>query len=87
MRIHKQTLHKLHKQTLMLHAGAKFLTAQEQHGVIALWYQVEPDAPLEPRTIVCYFTGVDVEPGSTYLATVQLHHGGTVVHVFEEPQP
>ena len=68
-------------------AGAKFLTAQIQlsayvgGGGIMLWGLVDPEAPLEARTIQIVGTGHEVPANARYIATVQ--DGALVWHVFE----
>lgn len=82
--IHKYIIRKAKRQTIHMPAGTRILTAQGQHETGVLWAMVDPDAPLEPRTIVCCNTGTHVPPNLLYIATVQIHEGYTVFHVFEE---
>ena len=82
--IHKYILRKAKRQTMHMPAGAKILSSQGQHETGVLWAIVDPDAPEEPRTIVCLNTGVPMQGGLSYIGTVQIHGGYTVFHVFEE---
>ena len=85
--VHKYPLQLQHRNTFHLPRAARILSAQEQHGDVTLWalVPIDPDAPTIPRTFTTYYTGTSLpaDPGQ-YLGTVQLHHGATVIHVFEE---
>ena len=87
MKILKYELAKMERQCIKMPAGAQILSAQEQHELIVLWALAEPGIN-EIRRFACFFTGRDIEPyrglALHYIDTVQLHHGNTVVHVFEE---
>lgn len=65
-------------------AGAALLNAQPQHGAIAVWALVDPNAEPCERRFRVVETGqpIDGEPGA-YLGTVQFHEGRLVLHVFE----
>ncbi len=69
--------------TVCIPKGAKFLTARDQLGFIALWYSV-PDiyAPLVEESIVVCSTGglIDANYSYDYLGTI--HEMGLVLHVF-----
>ncbi len=85
--VHKYPLQPQHRNTLYLPQSARILTAQEQHGDVTLWALLDPapDVVRSPRTFATYYTGTPIpdQPGQ-YIGTVQLHHGSTVIHVFEE---
>ena len=70
---------------LQLPEDAQPLTVQCQQGEPVLWVKLDPQAPTQPRTFVCYGTGhpLDATTGQQYLATFQLANG-LVFHVFEE---
>lgn len=65
--------------------GAKVLSVQNQYHKPCIWALCNPDAPKVQRRFLALNTG-DALPSSldlTFLATVQLHGGDTVVHIFE----
>lgn len=68
--------------------GGQVLCVQNQYELPCIWVLVDPDLPKEQRTFVLYPTGGSMpdSPGA-YLGTVQLLHGGLVLHVFEETKP
>src|SRR4029078_2327986 len=70
---------------LSLPIGAEFLSAQQQHEAISVWYLVDPYVKLEKTRYRIYGTGHQVlEPLDElhYLATVQV--GEYVWHLFKE---
>jgi len=74
-------------QDVLLPAGAKVLTAQEQHGVVCLWALCEPSAPLVPRTINIHGTGHTVsDDAGDYVSSFQMLGGSLVFHVFVVPE-
>lgn len=85
--IRKYPLLPQHRNDILLPLGANILCTQEQHGEVTLWAMVnsDPSVSLAVRTFTTYYTGVEMpdDPG-TYIGTVQLHNGATVIHVFEE---
>lgn len=71
--------------TLDIPEGATFLSLAMQHGVIALWYLVDPDAPKQQHQYAVVGTGhpaPDTDSG-VYRGTVLLMEGDLVLHVFE----
>jgi hypothetical protein len=72
---------------LMMPEGAQVLTVQMQGGVPTLWCVVEPDAPQEQRWFEMRGTGHLVGEVGDYIATIQLHGGALVFHVFNDAQP
>lgn len=82
--IHKQTL-EIADQLISCPAGARFLTAQMQHGKLAIWYECDPDQDNKPRIIVVAGTGHELPTVGTleHIATVQELDGALVWHVFE----
>lgn len=81
--IHKATLAPAPVQTLELPAGALIRALQAQHGVITLWYECQPKAPVEARHFVIAGTGWPLPDVSrlNYLGTVQIEP--YVWHVYE----
>ena len=65
-------------------SGSKLLTVQMQAGDPTLWALVVPGGPMVTRIIDIYGTGhpLPANPGY-YLATVQMHGGSLVWHVFD----
>jgi hypothetical protein len=69
----------------------KLLTAQEQHGEIVVWAEVDTDKPNVKYQVVAVGTGwpLDPLPGKecmldtfTYLNTVQFIGGALILHVY-----
>ena len=58
-----------------------FLDCQEQNGLIALWFEVDPESIKEKHRFRIYFIGHDVKAGDRYLATCLI--GEFVWHVYE----
>lgn len=84
--IWKWTLAPAAKQTIPMPQGAQILSVQMQGKKPQLWALVDPDRPVEGRTIIYYGTGfreVPDDPGH-YLGTVQLADSALVLHIFEE---
>lgn len=77
--IHKFSLRIEDRQGVMLPAGAKLLTVQEQNGVLCLWAEVETLAPLEAVEFAVYGTGLPCD-GGQYIGTAQVR--GLVWHVY-----
>lgn len=72
-------------QTVMMPEFGQILTAQMQNGSgLCLWAFVNPESPLQPRTIVVLGTGnpAPENPGK-YISTVQMQGGALVWHIFE----
>lgn len=84
--IFKYTLSGTDDQVIFMPVGAVILTAQEQGGQIQLWAIVQSDSttPNQGRVFRIYGTGHPLpdDPGQ-YIATVQLHEGSLVLHIFE----
>lgn len=72
-------------QTVTLPAFARILSVQVQHGEAQLWAMVQPSAAKVTRAFEIYVTGATVERPEDlfHLATLQLHGGSIIVHVFE----
>ncbi|WP_103344078.1 DUF7352 domain-containing protein [Amycolatopsis sp. CA-126428] len=82
--IWKYALEIADRQTLQMPAGARLLTAQLQHGHLALWAEVDPAAEPEDRTVAIVGTGNPMPAGEAeYVATAQAWIGHLVWHVFE----
>lgn len=70
----------------MLPQGAVFLTVQTQYGEPQMWFEVDPNAPLEKRRFAALATGESIhmpQDKRKYLGTFQLNQGTLVFHVFE----
>lgn len=80
--IHKYPLELADRQQVQMPAGATLLTAQVQYGQPTLWALVNPANPPECRAIRIVGTGNPA--AGTYIATVQMHDGRVVWHLFEE---
>jgi hypothetical protein len=82
------------RQTVAMPIGARVLSVQFQvqfqgdHS-LCLWAVVNPDNPMEPRTIQIHGTGHACPEADvlTFIGTVQQHGGQLVWHVFEVPAP
>lgn len=82
--IFKYELKPQHQHVITMPSGAQVLRAEAQHEIVVIWALVDPVADLEVRYFSTYYTGAEMpdDPG-TYVGTAQLHHGRTVIHVFE----
>lgn len=66
--------------------GAKFLQVAAQDATIAIWFEVDPDAPYEERRFRYFGTGFVLHGEDlTYLGTCLFAGGSFVVHVYEVP--
>jgi len=86
MKIFKYPLAVVDRQTVEMPKGATILCCQIQLDKPCLWAAVDPDAPLEPRTILVVGTGRDTAFGlatTEYIGTIQLNEGVFIFHVFE----
>jgi hypothetical protein len=81
--IHKYPLEVADEQDVTMPVGAVILTVQVQNNQPCLWALVEPDNPTQIRTILMHGTGNPGECFWRYIATIQLHGGKLVFHVFE----
>lgn len=72
------------EQQINVPKGARFLTAQFQHGNLCLWAQVDDSAFTERRTIRVIGTGHPIPDAASlqYIASVQTMGGNLVFHVF-----
>ena len=52
---------------------------------VAIWADVDVDAPTEIRCFLVTRTGSEIPPGATYVGTAQTHQGYRVWHIFELP--
>ena len=84
--IWKQTLKPKSAQEVMMPRGARILSAQAQDNLPTIWFQCDPDEPMEWRNI--HIVGTDHEPpaNAKFIGTVQLSGGSLVVHIFERAQ-
>jgi hypothetical protein len=71
---------------LQIPEGARFLHCAEQHGEVALWFEVDQDRPPVARRFSLLLTGelINSRGDWGYLGTVLLRGGHFVVHVYEE---
>lgn len=77
-----------HSRPVVMPKGAVVLSAGQQADKLFVWAMVDPDAPLEQRSIAAFYTGDDVagQPHLLYqrfLGTVHTHGGALVHHIFE----
>lgn len=66
--------------------GAKFLNLREQHGDIAMWFEVDPQAAQERRGFQLFGTGIQAQglsEGLEYRGTAIFVEGQLVLHVYE----
>lgn len=77
------------KTVIELPQGSKFLSAQMQHGLPCLWFQVDPEAIKEERAIIIYGTGHEIfaPDHKQYLGTVQEMGGALVWHIYMTTDP
>lgn len=78
---------------LEMNEGATILCVKEQRGVVVLYAQLEMPAPIavQRRRFAVLATGyhpsyTDVLNKGTYIGTVMLDAGATVLHVYETKQ-
>jgi hypothetical protein len=65
-------------------AGAIVRKVAAQDHIPTVWVEVDPNAPVEPRTFVAVMTGVAFDVADLeYLDTILLDGGGFVIHVYE----
>lgn len=87
--IWKQVLKPANVQRVMMPRGAKIISAQAQDNLPTIWFQCDPDEPIEWREIYIVSTGHDApHPADVklkFIDTVQLSGGSLVVHIFEKP--
>jgi hypothetical protein len=64
---------------------ARFLHCAEQHGSIALWFEIPfPDAPKVERGFQLFGTGTGpIRDGLTYVGTTLHADGQLVLHIYE----
>ena len=69
----------------------KLLTAQDQHGTIVVWAEVDTDAPVRKFEVFPIGTGWPLDPPlgrecvldtHTYLSTIQFAGGSLIFHVY-----
>ena len=88
MIIHKISLQLVDKQTIIIPAGAKILTVQDQRGILTLWYAFSEEAfsniTNDNRVIHIIGTGNSFPEAYpiNYISTVQLNQ--FVWHIFQE---
>lgn len=66
-------------------AGARVLCVTTQDNVPTIWFEVEPDAPVECREFVGVPTGGQIEPDAEYVGTAHGIDGWVVFHIYERP--
>lgn len=83
--IHVNPLAVMFTQVLHIPPGARFLHAAEQHGHIALWYEVpDPAAETEQHGFQVFGTGTGpIGDHLTWVATVPMRGASLVLHVYE----
>lgn len=84
--IWEAVLKPLSEQRVRMPRGAKILSAQAQGNRPTIWFQCDPDLPLEEREICIVETGrAAPHPLNAifkFIGTVQLDDGSAVVHIF-----
>lgn len=72
------------RQSVNMPAGAKILFVGVQYQAVCLWAEVDPDAPVRPRSVRIFGTGhlMPDEPGS-YIGTFMLDGGALVFHAYD----
>ena len=80
----KHTLQRQRINELLVPLGAQIVSVQEQHGALVAWVMAKHDMPLVQLRLHSYHTAEVIPPGLQYVATVQLHDGHTVIHLFKE---
>jgi hypothetical protein len=88
LRVYKYPLIVADLQHVALPIWSRPLTVQVQQGALCLWALVNPAGPTRGLAVRMVGTGHDFADALdwTYLATVQLHGGDLVYHVFIEPR-
>jgi len=66
--------------------GAKPLAVHEQHGKIALWWEVDSEQPYERRTFDMYGTGHPIEYPGDYIGTASFQSGWLMIHIYERQE-
>jgi len=79
--IHKNELLREAEKEIKTRAGAPFITAQMQRGVICLWAMLEDSGRNVSRRIFIVGTGQDVPSNLGFIGTVQ--DGLFVWHIFD----
>ena len=82
--IHKYTLEPQHLNVIEMPLDSMIVSVQAQHDKVCIWAMTDPENPPYLRKFRTYYTGRSIPGGITYIGTVQLHDGYTVIHVFEE---
>jgi len=86
-RVYKYPIDITDNQYVAMPKNAQILTAQVQNGKPCLWALVDPNAKIEERTIRIAGTGHSISDEEAcrlvYVATLQMHNGSLVFHVFE----
>lgn len=84
MTIFKYELRPIDEQMVQMPAGAKVLSAHEQHGGVCVWALVDPDKPLASVRFRVLGTGHEFENPEAwkFVDTVKLMGGNLMFHVF-----
>lgn len=82
--IYKYPLLLQQHQTVMMHHGARILTAQMQDSSVCLWAEVDIKAPATAVEIKIYGTGFQIGDNVEYINTVQ--DESFVWHIYRERQ-
>lgn len=70
---------------LYIPRGARFLHLREQRDAIAMWFEVDPSAPTDPRRFQILTTGTPFFHGPGYVGTAIFGDGDLVLHLYEVP--
>lgn len=83
--IWKFPLKVLGEQTISMPAGAKILSVDCQHDVVAIWAKVNSEAILAYRKVWVIGTGHKIPDGlGRFVGTCQMMSGALIWHVFIE---
>jgi len=81
--IFKYQLKNMNEQLFWLHAGAKLLHSDIQHGEMTLWFLVDSDQPKACAQVNLYATGEKIpDDHGEHVGTFVLHGGALVLHAF-----
>ena len=74
------------EQVVLMPEYTEILSVQLQQGNAKIWALVDQYAKEVPRRFCVFLTGAEIEKPDDmkFLATIQLHGGAIVLHVFEK---
>jgi len=88
-RIFKFVLDLQDEVTREIHAGARFLSVDEQQGSIVAYFMINEGVPMELNRFRIVGTGqpCDDVASMNFLGTVKMAGGRLMFHVFHDPNP